>query len=254
VGGNGAVDLAFDVLTGKHVVLKRVCMKEKADARKEGEIHAQLSFLHHPNISEFVGMYLEEDDNLTIVSEYCQGGDLLDHVKINEGLPEEQAVGYVIQLLDALAHMHEAGIAHADVKIDNCCLDANGTLKVIDFGGSVSVAELVNSTFCPGSSTLTYTAPEVLNNKCYDPRTADVWAAGIVLYTLLCGSLPWEIASSRDHSYLRHWRGDEALRWRSISKNIREILHVMLAVSPKERIVAREAYDRLQKILNEKEQ
>ena len=242
-GGNATVDLCTDKLTGRRVILKRVA----GDATREAETHRAVCELGHPGFSGFIDVYTE-GGHTVIVSEYCEGGDLLDLVRVGEGLPELQALEYAADLLSALARLHSTGYAHADVKIDNCCLSDEGRIKLVDFGGTVSISE-VDHTYRPGSSTLTYTAPEVFANKCTDPRCADVWSAGIVLFTLLTGTLPWEVATSRDHSYLRHWRGDESPRWRTLPDDVRALLRAMLHTSPLDRMTAANAHARLVELL-----
>lgn len=243
-GGNATVDLCFDKLTGQRVVLKRIATDSPHHAEREASIHRAVSDLEHPCISQFIDMYTDRSGHVHLVLEYCEGGDLIDLVRVGEGMPEVQALDHAADLMNALTTLHAAGYAHADVKIDNCCLSRDGRLKLIDFGGTVSIDE-INHTFRPGSSTLTYTAPEVFANKCTDPRAADVWSAGVVLFTLLTGTLPWDIATSRDHAYLRHWRGEESARWRSLPDDVRALLHQMLHISPAERITAAGATKKL---------
>lgn len=248
-GGNASVDLCVDQVTGRRVVLKRVYTHKKnpTDAELEGHLHSGITELEHPNICEFLGLY-RENGNTVLVSEYCEGGDLIDTLPAGDGLPVVRALELAADLMSALARLHGAGYVHADVKIDNCCLTRSGRLKLIDFGGAVYIND-VDHVFRPGSSTLTYTAPEVFANKCTDPRAADVWSAGVVLFTLLTGTLPWEIATSRDHSYLRHWRGDESPRWRSLTDDLRALLRAMLHTSPLDRISAATAHTRLVELL-----
>lgn len=256
-GGNGSIDLALDKTTGRRVVLKRQPLH--AAVLEEAAIHAQVDRLNHPNVVGYVDSYVEGNNSVVIVSDYCEGGDLISQVEAGKGIAEADAFGYALQLLSALAHLHEKGFCHADVKIDNCCLTADGQLKLVDFGSAVRVGDmssthLVSSSgdatfFRPGSGTLTYTAPEVFANRCADLRAADVWASGVMLFTMLTGCLPWEAATSRDHRYLRHWRGEECARWRDLSVPARTLLHGMLAIAPKDRFTAAEAHTMLQNMV-----
>lgn len=257
-GGNGSIDLALDKMTGRRVVLKR--QPYHAAVLEEAAIHAEVDRLNHANVVGYVDSYIEGNDTVVIVSDYCEGGDLISQVEAGKGIAEADAFGYALQLLSALSHLHEKGFCHADVKIDNCCLTRDGQLKLVDFGsavrvGDISSAHLFTSSsgdvafFRPGSGTLTYTAPEVFANRCADLRAADVWASGVMLFTMLTGCLPWEAATSRDHRYLRHWRGEECARWRDLSAPARTLLHGMLAISPKDRITAADAHAMLQSFM-----
>lgn len=169
-----------------------------------------------------------------------------------QGLDIELALRLSIQLLNAVSHIHGAGYAHGDSKPDNCCLDTNHNLKLIDFGCTISVKDLEDDRpFKPSSNTLAYTAPEVLTGRCTDPRSADVWAAGITLFAMLTGNLPWGMASSRDHVYFRYWRGDHHLPgWDVIPNELRAILASMLDTSPDTRFSAEKAHASIGRFLS----
>ncbi len=100
------------------------------------------------------------------------------------------------QIVDAIVHLHQKGIAHLDLKLENLLLSVdwlpNGlekqAIKLIDFGFSREVDGLCK-TFC---GTPSYMAPEIILRKSYDPRKADAWALGVLLYYFLCGTFPFK--------------------------------------------------------------
>lgn len=242
--GHGTVYFAYDTRTSRPVVLKRL-PRTKA-AMDEASAYATVDKLNHPHIAKFIETF-DDGESITVITECCEGGDLLDRVPVGEGISIEAALRYAAQLTDALAHMHAAGYAHGDIKIDNCCISRDGKLQLVDFGCSVDVAELGDAVFVPGSSTKAYTAPEVFSRRCDDPCAADVWAAGIALVVLATGWLPWETATSHSHSWLRHWRGEDIFK--QLPDDLHKIVHAMLKVSPRERATAAEAHGMLAEAL-----
>jgi serine/threonine protein kinase len=205
----------------------------------EASAYATMDKLNHSHIARMIET-IDDGEHITIVTECCEGGDLIDRVLAGEGLSMDVVLRYAAHLTDALAHIHAAGYAHGDIKIDNCCISREGKLQLVDFGCSVRIADLGDSIFVPGSSTKAYTAPEVFTRRCADPCAADVWAAGVAIVVLATGWLPWETATSHSHAWLRHWRGEDIFR--CLPDDLHKIVHSMLRISPRERATAADAH------------
>lgn len=131
------------------------------------------------------------DENLYIVMEYCAGGDLYDFVcqKPQSRLHEIEALRYFSQIANGLAFLHDHGIAHRDLSLENVLLQDGGVAKICDFGLSTDASVRCNDVV----GKLYYMAPEVV--QCgddteldYNPKAADVWSLGILLFILLTGS------------------------------------------------------------------
>ena len=92
------------------------------------------------------------------------------------------------QLLEILAYLHARKISHRDIKLENIIIDRQGQIKLIDFGFSCNAEKPLN-TFC---GTISYMSPEIVSRKDYDGSLSDVWSAGVLLYILLSGRLPFK--------------------------------------------------------------
>ena len=138
-----------------------------------------------------------------IVLELVDGGELFEYLLDRKRLPESEARHFLLQLTEGLSYCHGKGIFHRDLKPENLLLDLQGNLKISDFGlstlyvGSADADGVVQDqdrmellhTTC---GTPNYVAPEVLENRGYDGRQADVWSVGIILFVLVAGYLPFE--------------------------------------------------------------
>lgn len=143
------------------------------------------SALNHPNICTIYEVG-EADGQSYIGMEYVEGRPL------GGPLPEDDVIRYGIQIADALAHAHERGVVHRDLKSANVMVTPAGRIKVLDFGLAKRLAASETSLTETGAvaGTLAYMAPEVLQGGPADGRS-DVWALGVVLYEMVSGKLPF---------------------------------------------------------------
>ncbi len=143
----------------------------------------------HPNVGKLIGVY-ESDTCIALVSEYISGGTLLDRLQTKGKLEEGNAREIAISLLHGIAHLHEIGVIHRDIKLENVLIDdrTDGHLSsvIIDFG-LATYAKEDRGTICgtPG-----YVAPELLFKRQYSEKV-DIYSAGIVLYMILSDSSPF---------------------------------------------------------------
>lgn len=169
------------------IVPKLIITANSLEERFENEIriHQQL---HHIGVVQIVDLQ-KDDRNYYIFMEYCPNGDFFQFIIENNTLSEPLASYCMVQILEALKYLHNLGIAHRDMKPENILIDANGHLKISDFGLSRYVGNggLV-STPC-GSPC--YASPECLSGYPYDGKTNDIWSCGVILYASLTGSMPW---------------------------------------------------------------
>ena len=201
-GGMGHVFAARDVELGREVAVK-VASFEGKDAQTRLRREAQhASRLSHPHICQIYEVG-RADGQLFVVMELLPGRSLADVLR--EGpLPVEQARRYGIEIADALAHAHESGLVHRDLKSTNVMITPKQGAKVLDFGLarmldthqidalSQSQRSLTDAGLIAG--TLPYMAPELLRGQRGDERV-DIWALGVLLYEMFAGRRPFSGAT-----------------------------------------------------------
>lgn len=202
--------LSEDPKTGEKVAVKLITDKmmkvSRNIERAESEFGLQRS-LEHPNVAKLhtwssSGILknkegtIQATNKLYATIEYCSNGELFEQI-INRGsFTEETARHYFGQLLDGLTYLHSSGIAHRDLKPENLFIDNIGNLKIADFGFATSRRR---SKEYVGTSK--YMTPECLARKDYDCKQSDLWAAGLVLFVMVTGMFPFNLASPEDDKY-----------------------------------------------------
>jgi Tol biopolymer transport system component/predicted Ser/Thr protein kinase len=200
-GGMGVVYRAYDPELRRSVAIKFVTTTGAAgapDARERLLAEARAaSALNHPNVCTVFEVG-ETGGNAFIAMEFIEGQPLSQMVP-HGGLPVETAIRYGMQIADALAHAHEHGVVHRDLKSSNVVVTRDGRAKVLDFGLARRIeAELGDphtrtkpTDRAVMGGTLAYMPPEVLLGETADARS-DIWSLGVVLYEMASGELPFK--------------------------------------------------------------
>ncbi|XP_074005557.1 MAP/microtubule affinity-regulating kinase 3 isoform X7 [Numenius arquata] len=172
-GNFAKVKLARHILTGRELFREVRIMK----------------ILNHPNIVKLFEV-IEKEKTLYLVMEYASGGEVFDYLVAHGRMKEKEARAKFRQIVSAVQYCHQKHIVHRDLKAENLLLDADMNIKIADFGFSneFTVGNKLD-TFC-GSPP--YAAPELFQGKKYDGPEVDVWSLGVILYTLVSGSLPFD--------------------------------------------------------------
>ncbi|XP_047202705.1 NUAK family SNF1-like kinase 2 [Girardinichthys multiradiatus] len=160
--------------------------QELVHIRREIEI---MSSLCHPHIITIYEVF-ENKDKIVIVMEYASQGDLYDYICDKKNLSEREARHFFRQIVSAVHYCHQNGIVHRDLKLENILLDGNGNVKIADFGlSNLYHRDEYLQTFC-GSPL--YASPEIVNGRPYRGPEVDTWSLGVLLYTLVHGSMPFD--------------------------------------------------------------
>jgi len=201
--------------------------------RREVEILNHLG--SHPRILKLRFAFFSESTNrFYLVTELLTGGELF-HAIVRRRKPFSEQDGRTIfaQLVDAVAFCHSMGVAHRDLKLENCLFEDTETLivKLCDYG---QAKILSGEGFSDTAQTLTtvpvYTAPEVASaveaSQSYDAFKADAYGLGVILYGLLCSALP---DATKGTSYERH------RQWNALTEDARSLIRLLLSPNPAQR-------------------
>ncbi|XP_076264480.1 par-1 isoform X25 [Rhynchophorus ferrugineus] len=196
-GNFAKVKLAKHVPTGKEVAIKIIDKTQLTPGSLQKlfrEVRI-MKMLDHPNIVKLFQV-IETEKTLYLVMEYASGGEVFDYLVLHGRMKEKEARAKFRQIVSAVQYCHQKRIIHRDLKAENLLLDSEMNIKIADFGFS--------NEFTPGSKLDTfcgsppYAAPELFQGKKYDGPEVDVWSLGVILYTLVSGSLPFDGSTLRE--------------------------------------------------------
>ncbi|KAI9480761.1 MAG: kinase-like domain-containing protein [Benjaminiella poitrasii] len=203
------------------------------------------STFHHANVVETIDLVLDDQNHYCTVMEYCPGGDLFS-VIMSEHMTDLERACCLKQLIQGLAYLHSMGVAHRDIKPENLLLTLDGKLKITDFGVSdvfrcAWERQGRKSRGLVGSEP--YIAPEAFEkNHEYWGANADIWSAGIVVYSMWRGGHAWIRADKHKdcefRNYLRHHPTRSFPNFRKLQGPLRDLLYQMLDPNPDTRITA----------------
>ncbi|KAE8909256.1 hypothetical protein PF005_g8081 [Phytophthora fragariae] len=258
----GETALYQDEELKKLVVLKRLSIpllqeedSSSPDAVKENPLseRAVIQLLDDPLIARAPGRqhvveYEREGfftcgDSVFVAMDFCAGGDLYDYVTSKPGrrLPESEALALFAQIAKGLSFLHAIGVAHRDLSLENVLLK-DGQVKICDFGLSAAASQFSSDLV----GKFYYMAPEVTQGAVYDPKGADVWSLGVLLFIMLTGSPLFADEDSRAPTLRvlnKYGVGKILELWgfqQQLSKSTINLLASMLQVQPSRRLSAEE--------------
>ncbi|XP_055373702.1 testis-specific serine/threonine-protein kinase 1 [Condylostylus longicornis] len=199
------------------------------------ELHI-ISKLNHPYIIQ-IHSILQRGPKIFIFMRYAENGDLLDYIKKNGPIMELQSKLWFSQMCSGLKYLHSHEIAHRDLKCENILLTKRMNIKIADFG----FAKYCNTekfgeknfskTYCGSAA---YAAPEVVRGIPYDPKIADIWSLGIILFVMLNAKMPfddsnlnklWEDQKNKNYKY-------RAKLENCITSSAKNVISVLLEPNP----------------------
>ena len=250
-GAFGKVNIGLNVLSGRIVAVKSFIKDELKNSQNMSKILYETNLmrkLNHPNITKILETF-EDDKFILIIMEYINGGNLFSFVKKRRKLSEKISKFLFRQIILGIQHIHSKKIVHRDIKLENILIDLNNKIKICDFGIGImleSEDELIHDQ----CGTPMYMAPEIiLNSKKggYKGFPVDIWSAGIALYIMLSGTLPFSYKNNREKN-----EGDISGNGISLSNNNNyELQYSIINKNPKKiKKISAEARDLLNGLLN----
>ena len=189
-----------------------------------------LKSIRHKNIIQLFDI-MESKTNLYFVMEYCKGGELFDYIVKNKRLKEGEACIFFQQIINGVEYLHNQGIIHRDLKPENLLLDYKNNIKISDFGLSTFYSK--NNFLQTACGTPFYAPPEMLEGLQYNGETSDIWSCGIILYAMLCGTLPF--SESKEEIIVKKIKAHDYIIPDYLSKEAHDMLYHILKINPEER-------------------
>lgn len=222
-------------LSNQQVAIKVYEKKKKSGFNIRHELEA-LERIDHPSIVRFYEL-IETKNRIMLVMEYCPGQSLAFLISDQHRLEESVAKCIFKQLIDAITYLHSRGVVHRDIKPENIIIDRHNDvprIKLIDFGFS-TISTVCDSDFC---GTPAFIAPEILSGTMYTTRPVDVWSAGILLYQMVVGQVPFH-ATTKHYLYKKIALGKYSIpKW--VSTDLRQLLSQLLVLEVEKRARADE--------------
>jgi len=245
-GAFSVVKKAVNRKTNADVAIKFIDKKyvEKQDlifVAREIDI---LKKVNHPNVLKLIEVF-ELDDYIALIMELIRGGELFYKIVEKGNYSEKDAASIIAQLIDAVAYLHDQGVAHRDLKPENLFCEESkkfSPFRVVigDFG--------LSKDFDSGSSLETavgtpdYVAPEIITAEETYNESVDLWSCGVIAYVLLCGYSPF-LANTQAGLFERIIRAEYSFpdpEWTDISEEAKDFIRGLLVKEPKKRATARD--------------
>ncbi|GAA5858583.1 hypothetical protein JCM8547_001374 [Rhodosporidiobolus lusitaniae] len=237
-GASGSVFVAKVLANGAKVAIKQMDLSHQP--RKELIVNEILVMKEsqHPNIVNFLDSFLVNGAELWVVMEFMEGGALTDIIDSNT-LEEDQISCISNETCKGLQHLHAQSIIHRDIKSDNVLLDAQGHVKITDFGFCAKLTDQ-KSKRATMVGTPYWMAPEVVKQKEYGAKV-DIWSLGIMAIEMIENEPPYLDEEPLKALYLIATNGTPTLKKpEKLSKELKNFLAVCLCVDVKSRATADE--------------
>ena len=246
--GEGAFGSVFASVLKSTSELRAIKHIDKTSIKHPDRLQSEISTMlecDHPNIVKLFEIF-EDKQNLYLVMEQCPGGELFDYIIQNSKVPENEASCLFKQIMMAVHYMHSKRIVHRDLKPENLMFSGPGVLKLIDFGIAKILQDDEEMTTRAGTVSDKqpfYMSPDILKGS-YGIET-DVWSAGVILYTMLCGYPPF-FGNTDPEIYKKVLAGNFSFRgaeWKNVSNSAKDLIRNMLIVNTDMRYNAKQVLE-----------
>ncbi|CAM2103150.1 testis-specific serine/threonine-protein kinase 2-like [Lepidochelys kempii] len=190
-----------------------------------------LAKVNHCSVVKTYEIFETSDGKVYIVMELGTKGDLLEFIKSKGALTEDVARKMFRQLSSAIKYCHDLDIVHRDLKCENLLLDKDFNIKLSDFGFSRRLTRdengkvILSKTFCGSAA---YAAPEVLQGIPYQPKIYDIWSLGVILYIMVCGSMPYDDSNIRKMLKIQKEHRVHFPRSKNLTVECKDLIYRML--------------------------
>ena len=234
----GKVKLGIHLLTKEKVAIK-IFDKGKIKNEKEVEyIEREISILKKLNHYNTIKLYniIQNENFIFLIQEYVPNGELLHFLENpeNMNLTENHICKIYQQIISGIEYLHDIGIAHRDLKLENILLNRDKNIKIIDFGLSNKYNKENGELLQSSCGSPCYAAPEMIKGIQYHGLDTDIWSSGILLYLMLCKSFPFN-DKNNSKLYQKILSGKFNLP-NYLSNEAKDLLSKLLKVNPIERI------------------
>ncbi|CAI9276958.1 unnamed protein product [Lactuca saligna] len=228
------VKIAEHALTRHKVAIKILNRRKIKNMDMEEKVRREIKILRlfmHPHIIRLYEV-IETPSDIYVVMEYVKSGELFDYIVEKGRLQEDEGRNFFQQIISGVEYCHRNMVVHRDLKPENLLLDSKCNVKIADFGLSNIMRDghfLKTSCGSPN-----YAAPEVISGKLYAGPEVDVWSCGVILYALLCGTLPFD--DENIPNLFKKIKGGIYTLPSHLSPGARDLIPRMLVVDPMKRI------------------
>mmetsp|Transcript_7086 Transcript_7086/g.6937 ORF Transcript_7086/g.6937 Transcript_7086/m.6937 type:complete len:472 (+) Transcript_7086:1-1416(+) len=239
-GAYATVKLAVHKVNNRKYAIKTYEKYRLLDPQRKKNVSREIKILEKLSHSSIVKLFevIDTPKHLHLVLEYVPGCSLHGYLKKrpDRKLEEAETKRIFRQLLSGIEYCHNNNVTHRDLKLENILLDDKNNVRIIDFGFATCFPhEKKVKVFC---GTPTYMAPEIIARKEYSGPPADVWALGVLLYAMLCGTFPFK-ASADKELYRKIQRGHFVIP-QHVSGGARNVLNRVLILEPAKRMTVSE--------------
>ncbi|KAI9354005.1 kinase-like domain-containing protein [Pilaira anomala] len=237
-GASGSVYVAISLATNTKIAIKQM---DLAHQPRKDLIVTEILVMkesQHPNIVNYLDSFLVRNSDLWVIMEYMEGGALTDVID-NNTMTEQQIATVCHETTNGLLHLHTQNILHRDIKSDNILLNAQGQVKISDFGFCAKLTDQRNKR-ATMVGTPYWMAPEVVKQKEYGAKV-DIWSLGIMAIEMIENEPPYLDEEPLKALYLIATNGTPTLKNpEKLSRELKGFLAVCLCVDVRSRATADE--------------